>query len=391
MNKRLLFSLCAVVLMLLVPFSSLALQNDPEVVVNHVKSFSSVDEELSSSEKIYVDDSLEEIFAEFEAAASADEKIEVDRIIDSVVLEDGSIDVEAFVEILDEYEMSDCAVPSRMGKDALFGIPSELLANFSAWMIGKLGWTYGGYLMLMNIYGNVLDVFNIVNLYDQYFETLQLAFEEVKSVLDVLFPFHLWDIEMWTALFETNWQLIVSAVIILINVSMQWITFLTGSGQYPDVIQALVDVYTSATDFMTWFNESHWQYPILIQGSVLDDSGDPIVGAEVACRGETALTNETGEFSFMVSSEPTEDDALQSQAWMHNCQITVIYEESSIEMPGWASSAFSDGVLSWWFEWTGEEAVVKTLIAPNQSDSLESISQSMASETCESACVLLMC
>ena len=391
MNKRLLFSLCAVVLMLLVPFSSLALQSDPEVVVNHVKSFSSVNEEVESSEKIYVDDSLEEIIIEFESAASGEEKVEVDRIIGSVVLEDGSIDVDAFVEILDEYEMGDCTVPSRVGKEALFGIPSELLANFSAWMLGKLGWTYGGYVMLMNIYGNVLGVFNIVNLYDQYFETLKLAFEEVKSVLDVLFPFHLWDVEMWTALFETNWQLIVSAVTILIDVSMQWITFLTGSGQYPDVIQALVDAYTSATDFMTWFDEKHWLYPILIQGSVLDDSGDPIVGAEVACRGESALTNETGQFSFMVSSEPTEDDALQSQAWWHNCQMTVTYEESSIEMPRWASSAFSDGVLSWWFEWTGEEEVDIIQIAPNQSDSLESMSHSMASETCESASVLLMC
>ena len=391
MNKKLLFSMCAVVLMLLVPFSSLALQSDPDVVVNHVRSFSSVEEEVKSSEKIYVDDSLEEMLSEFRAAASGDEKVEVDRIIDAVVLEDGSIDIDAFVEVLDDYDMGSCAVPTRVGQEALFGIPNELLANFSAWMLGKLGWTYGGYLMLMNIYGNVLGVFNIVNLYDQYFETLQLAFEEVKNVLDVLFPFHLWDIEMWTALFETNWQLIVSAVTILIDVSMQWINFLMGTGQYPDVVQALVDAYASATDFMTWFDEKHWQYPILIEGNVLDDSENPIVGALVSCRGETALTNETGEFSFMVSSEPTEDDALQSQAWMHNCMITITYEESSIEMPRWASSAFSDGVLSWWFEWTGEESVENTPITPDQSDSLESMSHSMASETCESASILLMC
>ena len=107
-------------------------------------------------------------------------------------------------------------------------------------------------------------------------------------------------------------------------------------------------------DFLTWFSEEHWKYPIHVYGRVLQGV-EGLADVTVTCRNSFIKTNEEGYFDFYMNLTP-DDDSIPPGEWfgMHKCIITVEKDGITKESPAVLSYVFSDGGIYWLFIFTGK-------------------------------------
>ena len=86
----------------------------------------------------------------------------------------------------------------------------------------------------------------------------------------------------------------------------------------------IVDYLKDIVGYFLWIDSKPWTQHILITGFARKNLLFPIEGATVTCRGQTATTNEKGEFYFYIDPAPDESSIPPNEYYgMHNCKITI--------------------------------------------------------------------
>ncbi|RLF57206.1 MAG: hypothetical protein DRN25_06900, partial [Thermoplasmata archaeon] len=171
---------------------------------------------------------------------------------------------------------------------------------------------------------------------------------------------------------ETRWfrllkktKIFIERIKVLRNLTIDVYNSLT---DLSEVVQDGTDLYFTITntcsdlkDFIEWVNETPWKNDIVIYGKVISvPTLEGIPNVTIMCRGVALKTDENGEFSFNVSSQPMDCDVPpiskwpsdlwpQTYWWLHNCSIVAIYNNSTKSTPPILSQVFSDGKMYWVF------------------------------------------
>jgi hypothetical protein len=86
----------------------------------------------------------------------------------------------------------------------------------------------------------------------------------------------------------------------------------------------IVDYLKDIVGYFLWIDSKPWTQHILITGFARKNLLFPIEGATVTCRGQTATSNEKGEFYFYIDPAPDESSIPPNEYYgMHNCKITI--------------------------------------------------------------------
>lgn len=128
-----------------------------------------------------------------------------------------------------------------------------------------------------------------------------------------------------------------------------------------DLITIIWETILDLIDLIRCIDEEPWKDDIVVYGKVVSvPTLEGIPNVTIMCRGVSVKTDENGEFSFNVSSEPMDCDVppiskwpsdlwLKDYRWLHNCSIVAIYNNSTKSTPPILSQVFSGGKMYWVF------------------------------------------
>lgn len=121
-----------------------------------------------------------------------------------------------------------------------------------------------------------------------------------------------------------------------------------------EAFQPIVEYTSEVRDFVDWLSaDPHpWQEEITVKGIAITLLGSPFVGAEVNCRGESAVTDSDGRYSFTVYPSDDSDDSIPPNSWygLHKCVITISQDGEFLKQtPEKLSYVCSGGTIEWFF------------------------------------------
>ena len=302
-----------------------------------------LDQNQSLTIKILLTEEERNQLDEFVEAIKDDEvQDEVTCIVNYVVINEYELDLVAFGEIIERYGYEGILFDD-MNSDPI----QDLLNLLIEIIMDRLGWVHefldkttaiieGGFSLLQNrnLPGELIEEITVV--VNHVLELKDMMLELMKA--------------RWYQFFK-KWSLrisiiqgIIESLDLVQSIALKY-GLLSGS-----VLRFVNDV----GDFLTWFSEEHWKYPIHVYGRVLQGF-EGLADVTVTCRSSFIKTNEEGYFDFYVNLTP-DDDSIPPGEWfgMHKCIITVEKDGIIKESPAELSYVFSDGGIYWLFIFSGK-------------------------------------
>lgn len=378
MDKKILIASFFVFLMALLPFSALA-QPDISTVSNNARVVqpSPITErdyiptakiQLSSSE---IDD-LQQLINGIENGAY---RWKARLMYRRLVSDDGLLDVVELRKVLEEQgflvgtQFSD-SVDDIVDPDGETNDPVENLAlSLFDIVVGRLGWIYELWVHVTTILADaaavIRDAINIPqDLKEQVMSLTQHLFQ-LKNIVA------LWIQAQW-------YQLVEKLRLLIMGIQEIQTIIMCIQNIVADITQAVSDVVRLVQDitkFSAWLNEEPWKDNIHITGKALKGLSG-YANVDISCHGENTTTNETGGFSFTVSSRDAGNET--PQWWIHQRQITAVTPNGTKkETPPELSYVFSSGEIYWVFVFSDDNS--RSIHSNNKSDYARTLFSSLPS------------
>ena len=121
-----------------------------------------------------------------------------------------------------------------------------------------------------------------------------------------------------------------------------------------EFFEPLLEYIRQVGDFIDWITAPvrPWEKEIELSGTATNLFGNPIVGAEVSCNGETVVTDSNGKYEFSVQPTGASADSIPPNNYygLHTCIITISRNGKEIKnTPKLLSYVCSGGSISWSF------------------------------------------
>jgi len=348
MRKVFLASLLAVI-MLMVPVTSASQTTN----ISYVKNITTAGLDtpqifITEAERFQIDLFIEENF-------EGEDKQKAYDIVNEIISYDLQVDVvelaEAWVlygyEKIPQEEIDNA--PTTEALEALImaywllNIFADLLMFVTTIIAGRLGWMYYFINEGMNLFvqgvGIVIDFLYItLNSLKALISTLNqvLTIPQVfAEALDELFNHE------YAAFLNTIGSFLSGFALNFVDLVLGLIALLAN---FAEIVNYLA---YGILPFFGWLDTDPWTGQIRILGIVRENIFFPVVGATVTCKGETAVTDENGEFDFLVDPQPDGNSFPPDEFFgMHRCTITVEKDGQILkESTGILSYVFSSGYI----------------------------------------------
>jgi hypothetical protein len=379
--RKIILAFFVAILMLLIPVATNAVTVDIEN-----KNYTISDEEepkifITPEERDTLELFIEDNFDE-------EEKTEAYGILNDVLSYDSEyelylVDVDPLVQVIEQYSyfkiIDEEDIQNVQNHDELYNLidtywsysdyPFANLINAIVDVIkDRLGWIYDIFNEGKNLFLEGVDlakqfIKNIQNL------NLAIGFTLVINLL-VSIPI-LYFSNLLQTLFNLDFQGFIDTITQFTE------AFTTELGNLIDWAEALIELLgetfeplltfvQDVGDFVDELTSSNppWERDIIIKGKATTLLGEPIIGAEISCRGETTTTGSDGSYEFTVSPDDTSEDSIPPNNWygLHNCSITITDGEKVKQTPKFLSYVASDGTMEWPFIIIRGRSVVRNLL-----------------------------
>ena len=367
--KKVFITFFLVALMLLLPINT-AIKTD---YASNVKIDSETDEEspqlfITKSQYATLDSFIENNF-------EGEVKQEAISIVDNVTSYDpeerhykinmsfliDAVDEHGYYKVISESELADVGSKSELNQ-----LINERW-NFSARPLGilineiinliknRLGWLYelfyqGGSLFVegVGLAKDFIDRIQDVNIAILFTAAVNLVVyvpiyyfsESVKDLFNLDLEGFLFKIQEFTGTFTSDLYSIAQTLEDMLS--------LLGN-----LFKPFQNYVSDISDFLGWIDtEDPWNNQITVKGTATNLIGQPIVGANVTCRGVETTTDNNGYYEFKVNASNNSNDSFPPNSiyGLHNCTITISKDGEVLKQtPTKLSYAVSGGQIYWPF------------------------------------------
>jgi len=357
--KKIIIAIFLATIMMLIPVTSAVQTAD----ISFDKDLYMANEELpefyiTSEQSIILSNYID---ANFEGA----EKQTAQNIVDNIVNNELEVNLTNLANNLELY------IYAPISETELSGVSS--MGELDALILEHWGFDEDGFLQ--SLFGSlIIKIVEFIKdrlgwIYDLFNKSILLFYDSITLLVDVVKPLGL----LITVAFVSVINGILAAPKAFYEALKELFqpegddfidTLVTFSDNFASNVSELIDYvlifinnqeiknyFNQVQAYFDWLDAEPWKDPILISGSVKTLMGEAWVDVIVTCKGQTAITDSNGEFSFFVDPTPDEDSFPEFEYYgMHLCQITVAKGDEVLKQtPTILSYAFSGGEINWPF------------------------------------------
>jgi hypothetical protein len=263
-------------------------------------------------------------------------------IINQILTEYGELNVNKFFNILNKEDITDFN-EIRTTTDVL----DDLYNFIFGLIVERLGWVNDLLDKTSNIINDARNLWNDRTIPSEIRYEIQNIinkFNELKNLTTLLSEGEYFQ-------FLRNWTpfIFINDTMAIIE-SIQTIAYDLGI-LFGDIQSFIYDV----SDFMSWFGNEPWKDQIYVYGRVIEGING-VSNATVSCMNITTQTDEYGNFSMYIPSNPSEFSVPPNEYYgIHKCIITAEKNGVMKNSIDTLSYVFSGGSIFWMFIMTDEE------------------------------------